>query len=409
MGVTLAVATGVVVLVVVGVLLVRRTTRRRWMRALVGTAVVLLVVATGVQVWARLSLDQSSAARAVVWMDSDTGDWRRFDSRPVPAGDDTLELPDARDEAILGSEVGGKSLQELLEETGSTAFVVLRGQDVLVEEYFNGSSAEATQTSFSVAKSFLSTLLGIAIDRGEIGSLDDPVTKYVPELADRDARFSGVTLRHLVSMSSGLRYEEQGMPWSDDATTYYAPDLRAAALAAEVSAPPGERFLYNNYNPLLTGMVLERATGTSVAEYMSEVLWQPMGAAADGSWSIDSPVSGFEKMESGVNARAMDYARFGYLVAHDGVVDGRQVVSAEWLHQATAKDTTTDPAPQYQYGWWVDVEREGRFYAHGNHGQFVYVDPASDVVVVRLGSGYGIEPGEWGEVLRTVADDVAAG
>ncbi|WP_043499235.1 serine hydrolase domain-containing protein [Georgenia sp. SUBG003] len=171
----------------------------------------------------------------------------------------------------------------------------------------------------------------------------------------------------------------------------------------------GERFLYNNYNPLLTGMVLERATGSSVAQYMAEVLWQPMGAGADGSWSIDSAGSGFEKMESGVNARAMDYARFGYLVAHEGAVGGRQVVRAEWLRRATAKDTTSDPAPQYQYGWWVDVEREGRFYAHGNHGQFVYVDPATDVVVVRLGAGYGIDPEAWVEVLRTVADDVGGG
>ncbi|PFG41019.1 CubicO group peptidase (beta-lactamase class C family) [Georgenia soli] len=406
MGVTLAVAAGVVALAVAGVLLVRRATARRRLRALVSVVVVLAVVAGGVLVWARLMLDESGVARALVWMESDTGDWRRFDSRPVPAGDHTLELREAPDGAILSSDVDGRSLEELLQETGSTAFIVLRGDDVLVEQYLNGSSATATQTSFSVAKSFLSTLLGIAIDRGEIGSLDDPVTDYVPELADRDERFEQITLRHLVSMSSGLRYEEQGLPWSDDATTYYAPDLRAVALSAEVAGPPGERFHYNNYNPLLTGLVLERATGMSVAEYMSEVLWQPMGAGADGSWSIDSTESGFEKMESGVNARAMDFAGFGYLAAHEGVVDGRQVVSAAWLQEATAEDLTTDPAAQYQYGWWIDVERDGRFYAHGNHGQFVYVDPATDVVVVRLGSGYGIEPDAWVEVLRTVADDV---
>ncbi|GAA4288350.1 serine hydrolase [Georgenia daeguensis] len=409
MGVTLAVGAGAVALAVAGVLLVRRTARRPWVRALAGGVVVVLVLAVGLQAWARLSLDRSSVARALVWLESDTGDWRRFDSRAVAAGEETLELRDAPDAAILGSDVGGRSLEDLLEDTGSTAFVVLRDEDVLVEEYLDGSSAEATQTSFSVAKSFLSTLLGVAIDRGEIRSLDDPVTTYVPELADRDERFSEVTLRHLVSMSSGLRYEERGMPWSDDATTYYAPDLRAVALSAEVAGPPGERFHYNNYNPLLTGTVLERATGMPVAEYMAEVLWEPMGAGADASWSIDSPQSGFEKMESGVNARAMDYARFGYLVAHEGAVDGREVVPAAWLQQATAEDTTTDPAAQYQYGWWVDVEREGRFYAWGNHGQYVYVDPATDVVIVRLGSGYGIDPDAWVEVLRAVADDVGAG
>ena len=407
-GATLAVATGVAALAVADVLLVRRTTGRRWLRRLASVVVVLLVVAGGVQVWARLMLDHSSVARALVWMESDTGDWRRFDSRPVPAGENLLQLRAAPDGNILASEVAGGRLEDVLEDTGTTAFIVLRDEDVLVERYLNGSSAEATQTSFSVAKSFLSTLLGIAIDRGEIGSLDDPVTAYIPELAERDERFSDIRLRHLVSMSSGLRYEDDGFPWSDDAITYYAPDLRAVALSTEVVEPPGERFHYNNYNPLLIGLVLERATGKPLTEYMAEVLWQPMGAEADGSWSIDSAASGFAKMESGVNARAMDYARLGYLAAHEGQVGDAEVVSAEWLRQATSEDASTDPARQYQYGWWVDVEREGRFYAWGNHGQFVYVDPATDVVVVRLGSGYGMEPTAWVEVLRTVADEVGA-
>ena len=151
--------------------------------------------------------------------------------------------------------------------------------------------------------------------------------------------------------------------------------------------------------------MLERATGASVSAYASEHLWRPMGAEADASWSLDSEGSGFEKLESGVNAVPRDYARFGYLVAHEGRVGDRQIVPAEWIEQATARDTSADPAEHYQYWWWVDTEREGRFYARGNHGQYVYVDPATDVVVVRLGRGDGDVP--WPEVLREVADRVA--
>lgn len=405
------VAVGALAVAVLGVVLVRRLVRRRVLRVLASVLVVVAVALVGTRVWAQTMLDESAAARALVWLESDTGDLHRFDSQPVRAGGDPLVLRDAPLPAGALDGVrapDGRTLDALLADTGTAAFVVLRGSDVLVEEYGPGSSADTLQTSFSVAKSVLSTVLGIAIDRGDVGGLDDPVTRYVPELAERDPRFADLTLRHLVTMSSGLAYDEQGLPWSDDSVTYYSPDLRATALSARVEEAPGQRFLYNNYNPLLVGLVLERATGRPLAEYTSEVLWQPLGAGADASWSVDGERHGFAKMESGFNATALDYARLGYLVAHGGAVDGRQVVSSAWVAAATAADTTTDPEARYQYFWWVDTQRDGRFYGHGNHGQFVYVDPATQVVVVRLGARYGVGPDEWVDVLRQVADAVAA-
>jgi CubicO group peptidase (beta-lactamase class C family) len=380
--------------------------RRRWVRAVAAVLTALLVLGIGQQVWARTSLDSSAVARAMVWFEADVDDIDRFPRRTIPDGDDPLELRAGRLPAGALGTVGGRGLDELVEGTSTTAFLVLRDDEILVERYGHGGAADRPSTSFSVAKSYLSTLVGIALERGDLGSLDDPVTDHVPELLDRDPRFAQVTLRSLLTMSSGLAYEEQGLPWSDDSVTYYGPDLRAVALDAEVEQPPGERWLYNNYNPLLMGLVLERATGTSVGDYMARHLWQPMGAEADASWSLDSEASGFEKLESGVNAVPRDYARFGYLFAHEGRVDGRQVVPADWVREATARDTSADPAEHYQYWWWVDSEREGRFYAWGNHGQYVYVDPATDVVVVRLGREYGDV--DWPAVLRDVADQVAA-
>ncbi len=389
-----------------------RLTRRhpRWVRAAVGLVTALVVLGGALQVWARTSLDSSATARAMVWFEADVDDIDRFPSRPIPAGDEVLplragELPAGVLDAVRVGD-GERDLDDLVEATSTTALLVLRDDELLLERYAHGGAADRRHTSFSVAKSYLSTLVGIALERGDIGSLDDPVTEYVPELAERDPRFAGVTLRSLVTMSSGLAYEEAGLPWSDDATTYYAPDLRAEAVSAEVEGPPGERWHYNNFNPLLMGLVLERATGTSVSDYMARHLWQPMGAEADASWSLDSDASGFEKLESGVNAVPRDYARFGYLFAHEGRVGDRQVVDAGWVREATARDTSADPAAHYQYWWWVDTEREGRFYARGNHGQFVYVDPATDVVVVRLGREDGDVP--WPEVLRDVADRVGA-
>ena len=386
---------------------------RRALRIVVVGIGLLAVVAVGTYLWARTATDSSTVARAVVWLDSDVDDWRRFPFRMVTASPDPVFFSPAttRPEALQyvvaeedGREVQ-RSLDEFMSETGSTAFIALRGDELLYEEYYNGSSREATQTSFSVAKSFASTLLGIAIEEGHVGSVEDPVTEYIPELLDEDERYGDITLRHLVSMSSGLKYRELGLPWSDDSKTYYAPDLRESALSVPVVKKPGEEFLYNNYNPLLLGIVLERATGMTVAEYLETRLWQPMGAEASGSWSLDSEDSSFEKMESGINGRAMDFARFGWLFAHEGRNQDHQVVPEQWIRDATRLDTKTDPAEEYQYFWWVDPERE-TFYARGNHGQYIYVDPREDIVLVRMGREYGYD--DWHGLLAELSDRIAA-
>ena len=389
-------------------LLRRRTSRLRVPAVLVAVIATVLVAS---QVWARLALDDSTLARALVWMDADVDDWRRFPAAGIAARESPLELragalPAGTLDEVTRGDGSSTDLDELLEDTESTSFLVLRDDELLVEDYPSGGSRGDVATSFSMAKSILSTILGIAIERGDVGSIDDPVTDYVPELLERDERFGDITLRHLVSMSSGLRYQEQGLPWSDDAVTYYDPDLRSVALSAEIVEEPATRWLYNNYNPLLVGLALERATGEPLASYAAEHLWRPLGAEYDASWSLDSEEHGFAKMESGFNARPVDYARFGYLFAHEGRVEGRQVVPAAWVRQATAVDDRTDPAAHYQWFWWVDTDRPGCFLARGNKGQFIYVDPETDVVVVRTGRDFGIE--DWPEVLADVAARVAS-
>lgn len=384
---------------------------RRLVRVILAVVTLLGVAAAALWGWAWVMQDRSATARAIIWLDAGVDDRLRFESRPVPKGDEVLALrasalPDGVLDRVSLPDGTTTGLDELLERTRTTSFIVLRDDRVLLESYPQGGDREDPVTSFSVAKSILSTVVGIAVERGEIGGLEDALTDYVPELLEEDERFGAITLRHLLTMSSGIGYEEQGLPWSDDAVTYYSPDLRATALSVEVDHEPGTRWLYNNYNPLLMGLVLERATGRSLPGYTSELLWQPLGAEADASWSIDSEASGFAKMESGFNARPIDYARFGYLFAHEGRVGHRQVVPEAWVAEATAADTSADPAEHYQYWWWVDTDRPGRFMARGNKGQFVYVDPATDVVVVRTGVDFGID--EWPEVLADVVDRVNA-
>jgi CubicO group peptidase (beta-lactamase class C family) len=383
---------------------------RRWFLIAGGVLVLLLAAVLGVYGWAWSSTDDSTFARALIWRESDVGDQHRFPARRIPAGARASSLP-AGVEANLAVSGDGTRLDEFLRETDTRAFLVVHGDRLVKERYFGGSTRESLQTSFSVAKSFVSTLVGIAIDEGLIGSVDDRLTEYLPELAARDPRFREITLRDLLTMSSGIRYREGGFPsLGDDTYTYYGVDLRDVALnRVRIEGPPRIAWQYNNYHPLLLGLVLERTTGTSVSAFMATRLWQPLGAEADATWNLDSERSGFEKLESGVNARAIDYARFGLLFLHNGEWNGRRIVSEGWVRAATGADTTTDPAYYhgYRYFWWLDVERPGRFYALGKYGQYIYVAPDADAVVVRFGRDWGVGNVTWLATFRDVADQLA--
>jgi CubicO group peptidase (beta-lactamase class C family) len=386
--------------------------RRRWSRRLAIAAGAVVLLVGGVYAWALTAVDSSTTARAMVWRDADVGDQHRFPSRVIAAGDVVSPLPDGPEIDLSGAVPDGEGtdFDPFLRRNETLAFVVVHRDRLVYERYFGGSDRATLQTSFSVAKSFLSTLVGIAIDEGLIGDVDDPATDYLPELAERDERFARITLRDLLTMSSGVRYEEPAIPvpWGDDVVTYYGVDLRDVGIdGSRIVEPPGVTWHYNNYNPLLLGMVLERATRMSVSQYMATRLWQPLGAEADATWSLDSERSGFEKLESGLNVAPVDYARFGLLFLHDGEWNDTRIVSKEWVRAATAADTSTDPAADYQYFWWVDVERPGRFYGLGNLGQYLYVAPDADAVIVRNGSDWNIDNDTWLGTFREIADQLA--
>jgi CubicO group peptidase (beta-lactamase class C family) len=282
----------------------------------------------------------------------------------------------------------------MLEKTNTTAFIVLHGNQLLYERYFNGANRETIQASFSAAKSFTSTLVGIVIEEGYISSLDDPITDYLPELLERDSRFEVITIRHLLSMTSGLRWDRnESNPFSDDFLTYYSPDLRETAMEAQIIEAPGQRFLYNDYNPALLGIILERATGMTVSEYMETRLWQQMGTEGYGSWSLDSENSGFEKMFVGLNGRAIDLAKLGWLFLNNGKNGDTQVIPQAWIELSTDTDDAIYTnrgkyANYYQNYWWLDDENEA-YYAEGDKCQFIYVYPKADLVLARFGTDCG--------------------
>jgi CubicO group peptidase (beta-lactamase class C family) len=298
-----------------------------------------------------------------------------------------------------------KDLDAFLEDTGTWAFMVIQDDTIIYKRYFQGYQHDSAVTSFSVAKSFDSALIGIAIEEGYIKSVEDPITDYIPELAERDPRFKEVQIRDLLMMASGLRYDDDRiiLP-EDDNLTYAFDDLRHLALTeTEVVESPGSTFVYNNYNPLLLGLILERATGRSVTAYLQEKIWTPIGMEYDGSWSLDSEESDFEKMESGINARAVDFAKLGRLYLNGGNWNGTQVVPAEWVTVSTQDNGLIQNAPiYYGYMWWGKrcSPESHDFYALGNYGQFVYVSSEKNLIIVRNGERFGLEgEHDWAEIF----------
>ncbi len=223
-------------------------------------------------------------------------------------------------------------------------------------------------------------------------------------------------------MSSGIHYVETGLPNGDDALTYYFDDLEELALErTTIDGPPGQEWLYNNYHPLLLGVILERTTGMPVADYMETKIWQPMGAEFDGSWSLDSE-DGLEKLESGINARPIDFAKLGQLYLNGGVgPNGSAVVPAEWVDLSTQPPDGGDQSTYYpatfdrpfgsvsHHMFWWHVERpdgSSAFSAVGNHGQFIFVSPSERIVIVRNGETYGIGLMAWLELFVEASESL---
>jgi CubicO group peptidase (beta-lactamase class C family) len=347
-----------------------------------------------------------------------------FPSRTLNAAGSPFIFEVSRDEERVA-----KVFEEILEANDFTtfleaeftqAFIVIQDDSILFESYLNGTERGSLLTSFSVAKSYTSALIGIAIDEGHIGSVDDPITVYLPELLNRDERFRDITVRDLLLMASGMDYVEMrpGIFNGDDPITTYYLDQREAALEfTTIIDPPHEYFQYNKYHPQMLGMILERTTGQSVTKYTQEKLWDPLGMEYAGSWSLDSEKSGFEKMEAGLQARAIDFAKLGRLYLNGGNLGGTQVISEDWITASTAPDPSTENDNYYSTDFgnalyrtlngyykymWYGYHREGGlpdFAAEGDHGQYIYVSPEANLIIVRNGFEYG-ETMTWDSWVR---------
>jgi CubicO group peptidase (beta-lactamase class C family) len=386
------------------------TSRRAVARIISLTVAVLLLAGT---VWARSFPDESLfLARAVAWGDSDVLDFQKFDERAVANVAPVFNFGQRPSRGLFDTityPVGGRlveaDFEDFLTATNTTSFIVIKDDAILYEGYANGYERDSIVTSFSIAKSVTSALVGIAIDEGFIRSVNDPMVDYLPEMRGRG--FDDITIRDLLLMSTGIRFIPQDAkpallevwPFHDEALSYYHPNMRDLALHLPPSEEPtGVAFRYNQYHPLLLGMILERSTGRPVTQYLQDKIWQPLGMEFPASWSLDSQKYGFEKMESGINGRAIDFAKFGRLFLNNGHWNEQQLISEQWVVESTAPDPD-DHRPwlsaqewkaaggYYKYMWWGMALEDGSYYysASGHLGQRIAVFPDDDLIIVRFG------------------------
>lgn len=338
---------------------------------------------------------------------ADTRDHRKFPSRSLTPSSAPFQYPVATvEKGPKTIKVGGKesAFDEFLEDHATVAFLVIHRDTIKYERYFKGYDPARIHTSFSMAKSVMSMLIGCAIDDGLITSVDQPISDIVPELKKNG--FDKVTVEHVLQMTSGLDFEESYVnPFGTAARYYYGRKLYKNMARMHLKRPPGERFEYVSGNSQLLGWVLERALRAkgdqrTITQYLQDRIWSPLGMEYESSWSLDRRDGGIEKTFCCLNAPARDFAKLGSLYLHKGQWRGQQLVPESWVVRSTAVDTANGSAAHYQYQWWLPSS-EGDFMAQGILGQFVFVDPARDLVMVRLGKKYGGVG--WPSVFRSVA------
>lgn len=280
--------------------------------------------------------------------------------------------------------------QRLLDSIKTVAFTVVKDGKLVFEHYDRGWDADSVFNSFSISKSVVSALIGIAMDKGFIESVFDPVSKYLPEYSQ--GKKADLRLWHLLTMSTGLNYDESGAnPIASNAKAYYGSDLRELMEDHEVVDPVGEQFNYVSGSTAIAAWILEAATGKPLNELAEEWLWKPLGAEETAYWGKDSENGTFRAFCC-FNATARDFARFGQLYLDSGRWKGQQIIPQEFVEASLMPADLADQKlghknERYGYFWWMhpDTKTGPFFFARGYKGQYIIVVPKERLIIVRAG------------------------
>lgn len=283
-----------------------------------------------------------------------------------------------------------KYYQDYWEELDTKAFLVFKGDTLLHESYFDDHNAEQLSNSFSMAKTVVSMLVGIAIEEGYIMDLDQKVGDFIPEFSK--GKKAKITIRHLLVMASGLDWSESGSdPLSNNAESYYGWDLKNLVVQQKVVSEPGKLFNYQSGNSQLLGFIVEKATGQDLTKYADEKIWKPLGCSKDAYWSLDKE-GGDEKAFCCLYATARDFGKLGQVFINKGKYRGKQIIPEWYYYEMTYPYPmeTQEGIANQRYGlhmWTYYGGSSPVFYMRGIKGQYIISIPQEKLVIVRIGTG----------------------
>ncbi len=344
-------------------------------------------------------------------------DYKHFPQRKVANQGPVFNFIESKKDIGLGATIGltdrdfnstNVSLETFSRMHKTVSFLVIRNDTILYEYYREPYSDTTLVSSFSMIKPMISTLVGIAIAEGKIGSIEDNVVGYLPEYKDR-VGWEKIKIRNLLHHTSGIKFSDSKFSLtSDNAKYYWGHDLRDEVLEAELEFPPDTQFKYSSINTQLLGMILERVTDGTLSKYLEEKLWKPLGMEAPASWSLDGKdENAIEKVFCCLQARTIDFAKFGRLYLNSGNWEGKQVVSKEWVDYSTHSDPSGNNKHFYNNNWGLGPLKYGSYFAIGLYGQFLYMYPEKNILIVRLGNtDTGYHPTYWKEVFLQLIDQL---
>jgi len=369
-----------------------------------------------------LTLSSCHVGRFFVWNVVDQDDYKKFDNVVIKKGDKPFYFKKAisNNEVKLPNKIKIKdevlSFNEALIKDKTVAFLIIKNDSILYENYFDGFDKTSIQASFSMSKSFLATLIGIAIDEGKINSVNEPITTYLPNL-DKE-KFQHISIENLLDMQSGIQSKKDFLnPFGQIVKMYYGKNLKKQMQKIKIASKPGLAYDYSNVNSQLLALILKNATHKTVEKNLEEKLWKPLGMEYDASWSIDSKKNKQIKAFCCLNASARDYAKLGRLYLNNGRYNKNQLISKKWIEKSTTfktnknsfrytyhwkhavnyeviTDSTVYPKLYEKGGYFIDrnnvrndfiIHPYPAFFAVGILGQFIFVHPEKNIIIVRLG------------------------
>ena len=291
-----------------------------------------------------------------------------------------------------------KNLQEYLDYFWSDGMIVLHKNEMVYENYWLGNNENKRHISWSVAKSFISALVGIAYEEGLIDSLDDPVTKYLDDF--KETGYDDVTIKDILQMSSGVLFNEDYADYDSDINRFgravaTGTSMRDFSKTLTREREPGTYMHYVSINTQVLGFLLQEVTNKSISQYLYDKIWNPLGMEDSAYFILDDVKDEFAL--GGLNATLRDYAKFGLLYLQNGRWNDNQIISKQWIEDSHSTDgihlvpgereTSSNPWG-YGYQWWVPGFPDTDYTASGVYNQYIYIDPLSEIVIAKTSSNY---------------------